>query len=59
MLEKERNNMKYELVAVSSTKVYVLNQDNDIAYLDTIVEANDGVTYIAGEFCDLKVQLVK
>lgn len=48
----------FELVAISSTKTYVLNRDNDIAYLDRIVENNDGVTYISGEFCDLKVQRV-
>ena len=48
----------YELVAISTTKVYVLNQSNDLSYLDRIVEDNEGITYLAGEFCDLKVQRV-
>lgn len=49
--------MKFQLIAVDTknTKVQVLAEDRDCEYLDRIVEARDGMTWIGSEPCTLKV----
>ena len=52
--------MKVQLVAVHSDgHKTVINDTNDPAYLDKIVEARDGTVWIGSELCDLRVQIVK
>lgn len=52
--------MKFQLVAIDTknTKVQVLAEDRDSEYLDRIVEARDGMTWIGSEPCTLKVARV-
>ena len=49
--------MKFQLVAVDNNdkKVQILAEDCDTNYLDRIVEARDGMTWIGSEPCTLKV----
>ena len=52
--------MKLQLVAIHTDgSATVINDTNDLAYLDRIVEARDGTVWIGSEACDLRVQVVK
>ena len=37
----------------------VVNDTNDVQFLDKIVEDRDGMVWIGSELCDLRVQVVK
>ena len=37
----------------------VINDTNDMQFLDQIVEDRDGTIWIGSELCDLRVQVVK
>lgn len=37
----------------------VVNDTNDVQFLDRIVEDRDGMVWIGSELCDLRVQVVK
>lgn len=51
--------MKVQLVAIDSKgKQTVINDTNDIAYLDRIIENTDGTMWIGSELCDLRVQVI-
>lgn len=52
--------MKVQLIAVSTNgKETVVNDTNDVEFLDRIIEARDGTMWIGSELCDLRVQIVK
>lgn len=51
--------MKVQLVAIHDDgKKTVVNDTNDINYLEQIVEARDGTMWIGSDLCDLRVQVV-
>jgi hypothetical protein len=51
--------MKVQLVAIDRNgKQTVINDTNDIAYLDRIIENTDGTVWIGSELCDLRVQII-
>ena len=51
--------MKVQLVAVHPDgHKTVVNDTQDIEYLDRIVEARDGTTWLGSDLCDLKVQVI-
>ena len=37
----------------------VINDTNDIAFLDKIVEDRDGMVWLGSDLCDLRVQVIK
>lgn len=39
-------------------KQTVINNTNDVEFLDKIVEARDGTMWIGSDLCDLRVQVV-
>ena len=49
-----------QLIAVHPDgKQTVINNTQDINYLDKIVEDRDGTMWIGSDLCDLRVQIVK
>lgn len=49
-----------QLIAVHPDgKQTVINNTQDINYLDKIVEDRDGTMWIGSDMCDLRVQIVK
>lgn len=48
---------KYQLVAVDDDKkvVQMLNEDVDSNFLESIVEAREGIVWVGNKVCDLKV----
>ena len=36
----------------------VINNTNDVEFLDKIIESRDGMMWIGSDLCDLKVQVV-
>ena len=52
--------MKVQLIAVHDDGTEtVINNTNDQAYLESIIEARDGTVWLGSELCDLRVQVVK
>lgn len=52
--------MRVQLIAVRSDGQNVLiNDTNDIEYLNRIVEARDGTIWLGSDVCDLVVQVIK
>lgn len=51
------SNPTFQLVAVNhkNTRVQILAEDRDISFLDKIVEARDGITWVGSEPCSLEV----
>ena len=48
-----------QLVAIHSDgKKTVVNDTQDVEFLDKIVEARDGTVWIGSDLCDLRVQVV-
>lgn len=49
-----------QLIAVHPDgKQTVINNTQDVEFLDKIVEARDGTMWIGSDLCDLRVQVVK
>lgn len=49
-----------QLVAVHSDgKQTVINDTQDMAFLEKIVEMRDGTVWIGSELCDLRVQVIR
>ena len=48
-----------QLIAVHPDgKQTVVNNTQDVEFLDKIVEARDGIVWIGSDLCDLRVQVV-
>lgn len=52
--------MKVQLVAIRSDgKETVINDTNDVQFLEQIVENRGGMVWIGSELCDLRVQVIR
>ncbi len=40
-------------------KKTVINNTNDVEFLDKIIESRDGMMWIGSDLCDLKIQVVR
>lgn len=52
------SSITYQILAIDCKNqvVQVVTEDHDVNYLDRIVEARDGMTWIKGEPCSLEVK---
>lgn len=52
--------MKVQLIAIHSDgKETVINDTNDVRFLEQIVENRGGLIWIGNELCDLRVQVIR
>jgi len=52
--------MTVQLIAVHPDgETTVINTTNDVEFLEKIIEARDGLTWIGSDCCDLRIQVVK